>query len=134
MLGEAVLRSQDVGSALEHELGITNCPQRSPEHTARVCIGDSTGDLQGDSRLAGATRSGKGEKPNIGSRDELRHLSKLFLPAEEECRRDRQVGLVQTLESWELLFSELVDALGRGEVLEAVFSEINEVDSEERGG
>jgi hypothetical protein len=54
------------------------------------------------------------------------YLRQLPFAAQKRRRRDRQVRVVERLEAREVAGSELVDALGGGELLEAVLPEIAE--------
>ena len=47
-----------------------------------------------------------------------------MLTTEERRRRNRQVRSVETLQRWEVLLAELVDPLGRGQVLQPVLAEV----------
>jgi hypothetical protein len=56
------------------------------------------------------------------------------LPAEERCRRNGQVRPVEALQRGEVGVAELVDPLGRREVLQPVLAEVAQaVRVDERG-
>jgi hypothetical protein len=63
----------------------------------------------------------------------LRISASFPLAAEERPRRDREIGSTERPEGWEVAASELVDALGGKEVLEAVLTEVANVTVHERG-
>ena len=64
------------------------------------------------------------------------NVGKLLLAANQRVRRDRQVRTVETSERREVGCAVLEDALGRGEILEAVLAEVRELELDElrRGG
>jgi hypothetical protein len=64
MLGEAVRRADHLPGRREHELRIAQGRERHPPDSVRVALGESSGRLQAEARLAGASRSGQREEAN----------------------------------------------------------------------
>ena len=83
-------------------------------------------------RLADAARPG--DRHRSGSVEErLQDVGELLLAPDERVGGERKVRAVEALQRWKLAVAELVDALGRREVLEAMFAEVDEpVDSDKR--
>ena len=121
----------DLRRRLQHELGLAERRQRHPPDAvadSRQTPGRAA--CEREPRLTGATRArsaSAGECPFEQADD----LDELALPAEEGRRRNRQVRPEERLERRELAVSELVDALGRGEILEPVLAEVGELDLDE---
>ena len=125
--GETVARTESLTRALEHELGITEWSERHPEDPIGVTVREGPGSLRREACLPGAAGAGQRDEADVIPCEEREHLAELFLPAEELCLGDRQVRLVERLERRELVVSDLEDVLGRGEVLEAVLTEVTEL-------
>ena len=99
--------------------------ERDPPHAVGVGVGGQASRLQREPRLPGAARPGQGEEARVVCSEELDDLGELLLASEEGSRRHRQVRAVQALERGKVGLSELVDALGSGEVLEPVLAEVS---------
>jgi hypothetical protein len=81
--------------------------------------------LQAQARLARPARPGQREQAHALLREQPGHLLKFPLPPQEGRGRDGQVRLVQARKRRELLLSELVEALGRRQVLEPVLAQVD---------
>ncbi len=134
VLGQAVLRADDLRCRGEDELGVAERGKRDPPDAVRVAIRDETGGLCGESRLARPPRPGEREQARVRRGKERGDLCELCLSSEKRRRRDGKVRPVEAVQCRECLFSELVDALGGGEVLQAVLAEVRELDLDELGG
>ena len=124
MLGEAVLRSERLTCCREHERGIAKRRERDPVHAVGVGIRSEAGCLQREPRLPGAARAGEREQASVVCAQELDDLGQFLLSAEEGRRGHRQVRAVEGFERGEVAVSELVDALGSGEVLQPMLAEV----------
>ena len=89
--------------------------------------------LRRETRLSRAARPGQSEQADVLTREQPEHLAQLALAAQEGRGRDRQIRLVETLEWREVVFSELVDALGRRQVLQPVLAEVAQLVCAEEG-
>ncbi len=91
------------------------------------------GDREREAGLADAARPG--DRHRSGTVEErLQDVGELLLPPDEGIGGEREVRAVETLQRRESLLAELVDALGRGDVLEAMLAQIDEpVEPDKRG-
>ena len=110
------------------ERRIAQGSERDPPHAVGIGLGGQAGCLQRESRFPRATRPGQGEEARVVRGQEPDDLGELLLASEERCRRHRQVRAVEALERGEVGLSELVDALGCGEVLQPVLAEVCELE------
>ena len=124
VVGETVLGPERLARRLEHQLRVTQRGKRYPPHPALERVRSAAGRLECQARLARPARPGKGDETNVLAAEERADLGELQLTAQERRGRDRQVRLVEALQRREVGVSELVDAFGRGEVLEAVYAEV----------
>ena len=122
VLRQTVLGSERLPRRHQDELGVTQRRQRHPEDPVRVALPSLGGRLQPEPRLARPARAR--ERQQAGVLQQPAHLGQLVLTTEERRRRNRQVRPVETLQRREVLVAELVDPLGRGEVLEPVLAEV----------
>ena len=99
----------------------------------RVAVGELGRRLRRETRLSRAARPGQSEQADVLAREQPEHLAQLALAAQEGRRRDRQIRLVETLEWREVVVSELVDALGRRHVFQAVLAEVAQLVCAEEG-
>ena len=134
MLGEAVLRAERLTGSREHECGVAKRRERDPPDAVGVRVRGEARRLQRKPRLPGPARAREGEQARVVGGKELDDLRKLALPPEEGRGRHGQVRAVEALEGGEVAVSELVDALGGGEVLEPVLAEVSELELDERSG
>jgi hypothetical protein len=79
--------------------------------------------LQTQPRLAASPGAGQGDEP-FRVRQHRRQLGELCLTTDERVRRDRKVRRVEALQRGKVVVAELVDAFGRGEVLEPVMAKV----------
>jgi hypothetical protein len=93
-----------------------------PDSVAEVfdCLG---GDLEREPRLADSAGTRDCHKASAAAK-QPEHVGKLLLAADQWVGRKRQVAVVQTLERRKVAFADLVDPLGRGEVLQPMLSQI----------
>ena len=109
--------------------------QRHPPDAVGVGLRRLGRRLEREPRLPGSARPRQRQKPRSVSLQEVDDLGQLALAAEERRRRHGEVRPIEAPERREGAVAELVDALGRGEVLEAVLAEIDErVALEQRRG
>lgn len=90
----------------------------------RIVVTRKTGSLSGQARLARTTRPGQREQADVLPQEQPEHLRQLLLTAQERRRGDRQIRLVKALERREVNVSELVDPLGRRQILQPVHAQI----------
>ena len=74
---------------------------------------------------------GERHEPRVLTGEQLDDLSELSLAPEERRHRNRQIRPVEALERRELAFAELIHALRRAEILEAVLAEVDQLDLDE---
>ena len=110
-----------------HERRVLKRRQRSPPDSIRVLVRNLRACVQRESRLPCSTRPGQSDETHPVTLQQRHELRQLAIAPEERRRRHRQVRPVQALERWELLIAELVQLLGRGEVLQAVPAELLEL-------
>ncbi len=122
VLREAVLRAQRLARGREHELRIAQRRERNPPDAVRIAVGEHRRGLRCQSCLSGAARTGERQQARVV--EQSQHLGQLLLAAEERCRCNREVRLMEALQRREVRVAELVDALGRGEILEPVRAEV----------
>ena len=137
VLGEAVSGPERLPGRLQHELRVAQRRERHPEDAVRVARRTRSAAACSASRVLpvppGPVRVSRRTSSRASS---VEHLGELVLAAEERRRRDRQVRAVQALERREVVVAELVDPLGRGQVLQPVLAEVAQpsVLDERRGG
>ena len=122
VVGESVRGPERLRCGLQHELRVAQRREWHPENTVRIPVGCLGGGLEAEPGLARPARPGQGQQ--AGVLEQVEHRRELVLPAEERCRRNRQVRAVQALQSREVSFAELVDPLRRREVLQPVLAQI----------
>src|SRR5829696_4696777 len=126
LLGQAVRRADDLRCGRKDKLRVAHGSKRDPPNALRVAVRGETSGLYGESRLARPPRPGKCEQARVKRGKERRDLGELRFASKKRCRRNGEVGPVQALEPRKLPFSELVDALGSRQVLQAVLPEVFE--------
>ena len=120
---------------LDHKSWVTQRCQRHPEHAIRVGVAGRRSGLQGEPRLTCPARAGQREEADVVALEQRQHLGELSLAAEERCPGDRQVRAVEALEGRELVVAELVDPLGRGQILQPMLTKVlKHLAIYERGG
>jgi hypothetical protein len=111
------------GERGEDELGIAKGREWHPEDAVREGLGRFGRRLQGKSRLARPPGSGQGQQAcTVGQESD--HVCELGFSSQEGGGRHRQIRPVEALERRKLDTAELVDALGRGEVLQSMLAEV----------
>src|SRR5215203_1816787 len=120
LLGHAVRRADDLRCGRKDKLRVPHGSKRDPPNALRVAVRGETSGLYGESRLARPPRPGKCEQARVSRGKERRDLGELRFSSKKRCRRNWEVGPIQALEPRKLPFSEMVDALGRRQVLQAV--------------
>ena len=108
----------------DHVAGVRHRGERHPPHALRVAIRSGAGRLQRKPRLAAAAGSGQRQHAHVVAGEQRLQRVELTRAPEERCRRDREVRPVQALQRRERGVSELVEPLGRGEVLQPVLAEV----------
>ncbi len=117
-------RPEGLSGLVEDEARIAHWSERHPEDTVGILVGRLRRSLQRQPCLAGAAGAGEGEQANIVTGEQLDDLRELALAADERRRRHREIRAVERLQDGEVACTQLVDALGGPEVLEAVLAEI----------
>ena len=105
--------------------------ERHPHDAVRERLGGLGRRMHGEPRLPGSAGAGEGQEADVLRSEEVRDLGELGVSTDEGVRRDREVRLVQALQTRELLLPELVNALRRGEILEAMLAEVAQVGVQE---
>jgi len=76
--------------------------------------------------------AGQRDQPEAGAPEQRRELGELPLAPEERRRRHGQIGGREALQRRELTRAQLVQPLGRGQVLEPVFAEVVQLGVDQR--
>ena len=121
--GEVVRRSDDLCDLRGQKLAVGEAGERHPEDAVALRAHELGRDLEREPGLSRAARAGEREQARA-VREPRDELFQLALPAHERARRDRQVRRVERAERREVARAELVEALGAGEVLQAVLAEV----------
>ena len=133
--GDVLLGAERLRDGRQDELRVVERRERHPEDAVREAVGRGARRLQREACLADAARAGERQQARLARAQEVGERVELAGAAEERRRGDGQVGAVEALQRRELGAAELVDPLGRGEVLEAVLAEVVQVDRvDEPGG
>jgi len=132
VLGEAVLGADDLRCGLEHERRVAQGRERHPPDAVRIAFGSLGCCLECKPGLARPAGPGEGEQARVLVGEEREHLGELALPAQESGCRHREVRAVEAFQRRKVVVSELEDALGGGEVLQAVLPEVRELELDER--
>ena len=98
--------------------------ERHPPDAVRILLGGRGGGLEGEARLAAAARAREAQQTDVGASEQFIDLAQLGVPTEERRQRHGQVRRVERLQRREVIVAELVDALRRRQVLQAVLAEI----------
>ena len=109
-------RLRDLGG---HELRVREPGERHPEDAVVQRAGELGRDLQCESGLARAARPGHGDEPRA-AREQRDELLQLVLSPDERARGDGQIGRVERSKRRELGVTELIEALGLGQILQPV--------------
>ena len=110
----------------EHEVTVRERRERHPPDAVREGLGGFGRGLEREARLPGATGAGQGEergRPPGGAVGERIHL---VVAADERCGRHGQVRAIERPDRWEVSLAQLVDTLGRLQVLESMIAEIHQ--------
>ena len=99
--------------------------ERNPEDAVGELLDRFGRELEREARLAASARPR--QRQQAVRAYEPSSLFELALPADERRRLDRQVRPIERLQWREVLVAELVQALGRGQVLEAMVAEVTQL-------
>ena len=137
----AVHRELDrLGNRRRQELRRRHRDERDEVHAVRVALDPARGGLERESRLARPARPDEREQAAVGILEQPVDLVELRRAADERRARGRQVlharldRLQQREVAREPVDLELVDALRRAQILEAVHAEVADVRVDERTG
>jgi hypothetical protein len=117
--GQIVGRADRLRHLRVEQRWIREPDERYPEDAVALRADELRRDLECEPRLAGAARTGERDEP-LAVREHRDELLDLALPADERARREREVRRVQRPQRREVAVTELVQALGVGEVLQAM--------------
>jgi hypothetical protein len=122
-LSKIVPRPEDLRDGRPNERRIPHRGERNEPDAVGEFLDDRSGRMQRESCLPAATRPGEREQARTVRQHRL-HLAQLSLPTHERRRLHGQVRLMERLQRREVLVTELVDLLGRRQVLEPVLTEV----------
>ena len=122
--GELLARAERRADRRANARRIAHRLQRHPPNAVLEIVHDLGGGLHGEPRLPRAARAGQRQQARRGCAEEREHLAELLLATDERRRLHRQVRLVERFERRELAVAELVEPLGRRQVLEPVLAEV----------
>ena len=108
----------------EHLAGARDRGEWDPPHAMRVGIRGRAGGLQRKPRLTAAAGSGQRQHPHVVATEQRLQIVELTHSAEERCCGYREVRPVQALQRRERGVAELVEPLGRRQILQTVLPEI----------
>ena len=126
-LSRLLLHADRLCQCRQQEGRVVERRERHPGGAVEEPVGHLGCGLERQPRLARAAWPGERQEPYVVAGEELNHLGQLVLPAQERCRRHREVRTVERLERREVTLSQLEDPLGRRQVLETMLAEITEI-------
>ena len=120
----ALTDAERLGDGREHKRRIGERGKPNEPNAVGVLLDELGRGLQAQSCLAAAAGSGEGEQADVVTSEEFENVGELALASEERCRLHRKVRLIERLQRRELGITELIDALGRLEILQSVEPEV----------
>ena len=122
VLDQAVVGADRRSDRALDERGIAERLQRNPEDAVGELLDRVGRELERQARLAAP--AGAGERHQAMRANERPGLLELALASDERGRLDRQVRPIERPQRREVLVAELVQALRRAQVLEAMLAEV----------
>ena len=126
LVGQTLLGAERLARRLKHQPRVAQRRERHPEDPVRVAPRGFGGHLKPEARLAGAARARQRQQSYVVLRQQLENLRELMLAADEGRGRNGEVGPVEALQRRELVVAELVDPLGRRQVLQPVLAQVSQ--------
>ena len=123
---EVVTGRQGPSDLREHELGIGKTGEGNPEHSVRERADQLRRRLESEAGLARSPGARDRHQPRPLD-EQSNELLQLLLPAQERGPSQWKIRRIERPKRRELVVSELVEAFGRGQILQAMHSQITQI-------